>query len=1089
VTPSYSVVIATYDRGPALERLLRQLAGQSVPPAEYEVIVVDDGSAEPVAPRLAALAVPYALRVIRQANGGPAAARHAGIAAAAGWLLVIVDDDMQVGADFLAAHARAHPAGSRHAVLGRIRWDRALPLPLFERYHAAMIDRFADGVRAGTVALHGWHLYTGNVSLRRADYLAVGGFDTSLRLSEDAELGIRLERAGVTLRLAEDAETLHSSDHVRLAAWMRRALAYGISESRIAEKHRELHGANPWRFLFLVSRLSRPILLAAARAPASMAAAAWLAMLASLVLAAAGAERAAIAGATLVYGIQYFRGVGRYAGSARRLRESLRRYLGQRPAEGLGRVALFAKMLADLRLDHAAMLDTDAKYRGAIVRRPRLARDLVQRVGLQMMLAYRVMRFLRAAGHGLLARIASRTIRHLYGADIHWDATLAPGVLIVHGVGLVIGHSARVGPGCVLFQHVTIGESIHPVTREVGTPTLEANVHVGPGATLLGPIVVGQGTKITAGALLTQSVPPQSLVETPAPAVRRRLTSERAAASLAVLLALVVLLPACGAAGAADGARGAAAPGEGAGAPAVAIDCARPGPAISPLIYGIAYDPRLDASTQYLWELGATARRWGGNPASRYNWELGNAWNTASDWYFRNVDFTSNPRFTWADFLDANRARGVATALTVPILGQVAKDTSSYAFPVSEFGEQRTTDPSRPDAGDGVRWDGRPLRPGDPRRTSVPAPPEMIGRWVAAIRARDAGGGRGVQMYILDNEPSLWNSTHRDVHPEPTTYDELLERTIAYGTAVRRADPGALIAGPAEWGWPAYLFSAADAVAGFDAKPDRLRHGDVPLVPWYLRRLAEHERRTGVRVLDVLDLHFYPQGKRVFGPASGTDARTAALRIRSTRALWDSTYLDESWIEARVRLIPRMREWIDENYPGLGISIGEWNFGGEEHMSGGLAVAEALGRFGQLGVTSAFYWTYPPHRSPAFHAFRAYRNYDGEGGRFLERSLPAAAPAGVSVFASRDERGTSLVAVALNLDPARPAALRVDHGSCGAAAGRRHFAYTGGAAGLAPAAALPAGGGAFDVVLAPYSINVLEVSLGSRPADAPPAAR
>jgi serine O-acetyltransferase len=148
--------------------------------------------------------------------------------------------------------------------------------------------------------------------------------------------------------------------------------------------------------------------------------------------------------------------------------------------------------------------------------------DAVQRIGFQMMVAYRVMRLLRSLRLGIMARIWSRVMRHLYASDIHLDAQLAPGVVIVHGTGLVISHAARVGPGCILFQHVTLGESIHAQSRLIGAPTLEANVHVGPGATLLGPIVIGEGSKVTASALVMESVPARSLVETPAPVVRPR---------------------------------------------------------------------------------------------------------------------------------------------------------------------------------------------------------------------------------------------------------------------------------------------------------------------------------------------------------------------------------------------------------------------------------------------------------------------------------------------------------------------------------------------------------------------------------------
>jgi hypothetical protein len=338
-------------------------------------------------------------------------------------------------------------------------------------------------------------------------------------------------------------------------------------------------------------------------------------------------------------------------------------------------------------------------------------------------------------------------------------------------------------------------------------------------------------------------------------------------------------------------------------------------------------------------------------------------------------------------------------------------------------------------------------------------------------------------MYILDNEPTLWSETHRDVHPEPVTYDELLERTIAYATEVRRADPDALIAGPALWGWTALFSSGADKAA-YPAHPDRDRHGGVPLLPWWLGEVASHENRARLRLIDLVDVHFYPQGRGLGVGVSGeTDPDTAARRIRSTRALWDPAYEDESWIGDKVRLIPRLKAWIAETHPGLGVSIGEYNFGAEGHMSGGLAVAEALGRFGELGVTSAFYWDYPDRSSPAFWAFRAYRDFDGSGGRFLDESVPAeSSDPRASIFASRDAGGELLVVVLLGLDPTEPVAVQLDTSTCGRVAGPRGFTYVAGAAGFAPAGPeLGAVGASVRVTLPPYSITVLDLHLGPGP--------
>ncbi|HEY3494612.1 MAG TPA: glycoside hydrolase family 44 protein, partial [Polyangiaceae bacterium] len=405
------------------------------------------------------------------------------------------------------------------------------------------------------------------------------------------------------------------------------------------------------------------------------------------------------------------------------------------------------------------------------------------------------------------------------------------------------------------------------------------------------------------------------------------------------------------------------------------VRCDRPAHAISPLIYGISHG---------VIKTGESAVRIGGNPMTRHNWELG-AWNTGSDWFFENV---GDEKIRLSDWIDEAHENKLSVALVVPLIGWVAKDRTSSGFPKASFGEQRAHDPHRPEAGDGFKKDGTKLAPGAPTQTSVAAPPELIEQWIRKLREQDAArGARGVHQYILDNEPNLWHVTHRDVHPQPLSYDELLDRTLRYASAIRRADPEATIAGPAPWGWTEYFYSAKDVEqGGVGLRLDRRAHGDVPLIPWYLKQLAEHEKRTGTRLLDVLDVHFYPQAEGVYG-GHKTDSESAARRLRSTRALWDPDYKDESWINEPVELLPRLKRWVAQNYPGRGISIGEWSFGALDHMSGGLAAAEALGRFAEHGVTSAFHWARIEEKTPAFQAFRAFRNFDGRGGRFLDWSV------------------------------------------------------------------------------------------------------
>lgn len=165
-----------------------------------------------------------------------------------------------------------------------------------------------------------------------------------------------------------------------------------------------------------------------------------------------------------------------------------------------------------VRADYASVQKNRAKYHNETISLARLPVDLLRKIGLQTACGIRLMQWGRDAGIPGAAPLISRLLRHVYGVEIHWEADIAPGISIVHGTGLVISHAARIGPGCILFHNVTLGEGMDKTTRKRGAPTLEENVHVGPGATLLGPITVGRGSKIMAGAVLDHSVPANSLV-------------------------------------------------------------------------------------------------------------------------------------------------------------------------------------------------------------------------------------------------------------------------------------------------------------------------------------------------------------------------------------------------------------------------------------------------------------------------------------------------------------------------------------------------------------------------------------------------
>lgn len=535
-----SVVIATYNRQDLLRRLLEDLDAQSLDPTRFEAIVVDDGSTDDTRAALTDLSTRYAYRVERQDNAGAAAARQRGVDLARGAIVVFLDDDMHVNPDFLEKHLEKHLEngdGTDTVVLGRLRPDAKLAgMPLFERYYARVMASQGDELASGKRPVRGHNIYTGNVSVARALFVRAGGFDPAFRALEDEELGVRLEKAGARFAFANEASSVHGSDWISMKRWMERAYRDGVYQAKLSKKHPDMPESSPWRFLPIANPLKRPFMTLGLAAPSAARVVAGAAIRAASALDKAGLEPAALAGMTFVYGIQYYRGVREEVGSYDAVRREFREFergiaLLQRGDRGALRA--FRAFREAVREDHRILRFYGEKYDDRIESsagaRPAdapgtaaLASDAVKKIGFQLMIAYRVMRFFRAAGLELGAQFASRTIRHAFASDVHWDADLEPGILVVHGFGLAISYAARVRHGCILFQNVTLGYGPDPQTKEAGAPLLEERVHVGIGATLYGPIVVGAGTKIMASCVLAQSVPPRSIVEASVPHVSAR---------------------------------------------------------------------------------------------------------------------------------------------------------------------------------------------------------------------------------------------------------------------------------------------------------------------------------------------------------------------------------------------------------------------------------------------------------------------------------------------------------------------------------------------------------------------------------------
>lgn len=455
----------------------------------------------------------------------------------------------------------------------------------------------------------------------------------------------------------------------------------------------------------------------------------------------------------------------------------------------------------------------------------------------------------------------------------------------------------------------------------------------------------------------------------------------------------------------------------------LSIDATAARKAISPDIYGINFG---DAGL--LQELGIAVNRWGGNNTSRYNWQL-DVSNLDDDWYFENSK-QSNATNLPADsavnrFIAANAGAAAASLVTVPMIGYVSKNGSlaTCGFSIAKYGAQTGHDPYRPNCGNGVKAGGGYVTGNSPLDTSIAVNPAFVQKWVGyLVQKYGQAANGGVTFYNLDNEPDIWFATQRDVAPVGLTYDQLKTLTIQYAAAVKAADPTAMTLGPVVDGWTYYFNSPHDGqLQLWTTAPDRAAHGGMPLVPWYLQQLHTYQINHGVRLLDYLDLHYYPATANVSLQPAGS-AATQALRLESTRSLWDPGYVDQSWIASAgpdngiIQLIPRMRNWVNTYYPGTRLAITEYNWGAPESINGALAQADVLGIFGREGLDLATLWSPPTADQPLAYAFRLYRNYDGNGGRFGDTSVSAVSSnqAQLAVYAAENTGNGELTLMIIN---------------------------------------------------------------------------
>jgi GT2 family glycosyltransferase len=242
VTPSFSVVIPTFERPDTLARVLDALAGQTAP-ADFEVLVVDDGSRDATPERLRALSPPYPFRFFRQENSGPAAARNRGVEEARGRWILFLGDDTVPEPNLLSVHAEAHAAPRAYpiAVLGYTTWPSDRRVSPFLHHINEYGLQFGYGLIENPDAVPFNFFYTSNISLPRALLQAAGLFDTTFPHAawEDIEIAYRMMKMGMKILYRPAAVARHYHD-ITFDSFRRRQEKAGEAAAIFYEKHTEL---------------------------------------------------------------------------------------------------------------------------------------------------------------------------------------------------------------------------------------------------------------------------------------------------------------------------------------------------------------------------------------------------------------------------------------------------------------------------------------------------------------------------------------------------------------------------------------------------------------------------------------------------------------------------------------------------------------------------------------------------------------------------------------------------------------------------------------------------------------------------------
>ncbi len=384
---------------------------------------------------------------------------------------------------------------------------------------------------------------------------------------------------------------------------------------------------------------------------------------------------------------------------------------------------------------------------------------------------------------------------------------------------------------------------------------------------------------------------------------------------------------------------------------------------ISPYIYGINIESGLSG-------VSANALKQSDIKVSSYNWES-NYSNSGSGNGSENTlslvgsypqDRVSSPALYTESLISGARRYGIHSKyVTLQMMGKVAPDSPDKPWETVYFNKT-----------DGYL--------SSPDKTDEAVYIDEYVSFLANTYGYAIDGG--INGYFLDNEPENWSTRFPEAVSSPISPEDLVSRSAELAYAVKKIDPTALIYGPSVSGIEAFINIKNSG--GWE--PYRGEYSWF--IDYYLDNMKRLSDEHGTRLLDSLDVHYHTEATNgLLQPIlDSNDTLSNNARLQATRILWDSSYTENSTTAIMhnqyIPLIPTLKASIDMYYPGTKLSFSEYNFGGGNDISGGIAAADALGIFASYGVHMACMNPNSTDIPYLKSAINIYTNYDGNGSGF-----------------------------------------------------------------------------------------------------------